>query len=101
MVSRGLFQLTLSAQERMAVEQCSSLLGDRYCRLDQVPTDEQSRFLRLDIANDSACKILTSLAEDTVNSALQNDRFRIDGFLSHNTARSVETLKTSTKTANS
>lgn len=101
MMSRGLFQLTLSAQERMAVEQCSSLLDDRYCRLDQVPTDEQSRFLGLDIANDSACKILTSLAEDTVNSALQNDRFRIDGFLSHNTTRSVETLRTSTKTASS
>ncbi len=83
MMSRRLFQLTLSAQERMAVEQCGNLLGNRYCRLDHVPTDEQSRFLGLDIVNSGACNILTSLAEDTVNSALQNDRFRIDGFLSH------------------
>ena len=37
LVRRGLVQLTLSAQEQLAVDQCGVLLGERYLRLDHAP----------------------------------------------------------------
>lgn len=83
LVARGLFQLTLSAQETLAVEQCSVLLGDRYLRLDDVPPEADQRRIGLDRAGPDATAALERAAARTVDQLAGDYQGPIRRFLSH------------------
>ena len=83
-VRKGLVQLTLSAQEQLAVEQCGVLLGDRFLRVDSLPTQGGHRHLGLDMAGEVSTAALRSAAEGTI-SALRSGEMqsRVRRFLRH------------------
>ena len=62
-MGKRLFEITLTAQERLSVSQCSTLLGKRYLRLDAQPSPKQQAVLALDSADeDEATQTLLLLA---------------------------------------
>ena len=61
--ARGLVQLTLDSQEELAVRQVTTLLGDRYVRVDARPSADQARYLALDRADADARRVLMALAD--------------------------------------
>lgn len=82
LVRYGLVQLTLSAQERLAVEQSRVLLRDRYLRLNhEVRPDGVS--LALDSVTDASTAALRSAALATVDTFSGSNRAAIRRFLSH------------------
>lgn len=62
LLRHGLIELTLDAQEQLAVEMMATLLGDRYLRIDADPSAEERRLLGLDKANEAATRTLEDLA---------------------------------------
>lgn len=62
MARRRLFQTTMEAQEALAVSQCTTLLRDRYYRVDREPPAKQESALALDNASTLAKETLTALA---------------------------------------
>ena len=83
LVARGLFQLTLSAQETLAVDQCSVLLGERYLRLDDVPPAADQRRIGLDRAGPSATAALERAASRTIERLANDYQGPIRRFISH------------------
>jgi hypothetical protein len=81
-----LFEITLTAQERLSVSQCSTLLGKRYLRLDAQPSPEQQKVLALDSASDEATNTLLLLAEQTVTGMTRNAKDNLNEFLENRTA---------------
>ena len=67
-VWKGLVQMTLSAQEQLAVDQCGVLLADRYVRVDHPTAESDRRHLRLDSASEESTRILRCAARATVDS---------------------------------
>ena len=61
-VWKGLVQMTLSAQEQLAVDQCRVLLADRYVRVDSETEGE----LRLDSASAESAQALRLAAKATI-----------------------------------
>jgi cGAMP-activated phospholipase len=80
-MGKRLFETTLTAQERLSVAQCSTLLGKRYLRLDANPSPNQQKVLALDNATDAATKTLSLLAEQTVADMPAEVRARLGEFL--------------------
>ena len=83
LIARGLVQLTLSAQEELAVDQCKVLLGDRYLRLDTNPPAADQTKIGLDKADTAATKVLMEAAKLTVETFRGEHRAAIRRFLSH------------------
>ena len=81
--ARGLVQLTLTAQEELAVDQCSVLLRDRYLRLDHKPVVSDRRKIGLDNAGPQASDALRRAAAATVETFKSEHRAAIRRFLSH------------------
>jgi len=86
MIRRKLYQLTISVQERLIVEQCEALLGKRYCRLDYIPTEKQYKFLDLDVVTPVSRETLMGFADQTFKETFKTDHVRLDTFLSHKRA---------------
>lgn len=80
-MGKRLFEITLTAQERLSVSQCSTLLGKRYLRLDAQPSPEQQNVLALDCASDEAKETLLLLAEQTVNGMDYNANAQLNELL--------------------
>ena len=83
LIARGLVQLTLSAQEELAVDQCRVLLGDRYLRLDSNPPAADQSKIGLDKADAAATKLLSDAAEASIETFKGEHRAAIRRFLSH------------------
>jgi hypothetical protein len=69
---RRLFQITISAQERLSTEMCTKLLRNNYVRLDYEPSVTQQAVLGLDQAGQKATDTLKSIADqvwDTIPSS--------------------------------
>lgn len=76
MVKRALFQSTLAAQEALAHAQCTTLLGDRYLKVDREPQENQVSAIRdLDRTSPAATATLLSLAEESWQENRANPRF--------------------------
>lgn len=80
-MGKRLFEITLTAQERLSVSQCSTLLGTRYLRLDAQPSPKQQRNLALDSASETAKETLLLLAEQTVSNITGNAKAQLNEFL--------------------
>jgi predicted acylesterase/phospholipase RssA len=52
----------MAAQERLAIETCRAMLGDRYLRINHVPGPGQARLSDLDVVDASMTGTLTALA---------------------------------------
>ena len=83
LLRKGLVHLTLSAQEKLAVDQCGVLLRDRYLRLDYAPSREEGAVLRLDRATDACKAALQRGAEETIATFSDSNRTAIQLFLAH------------------
>lgn len=63
-VLRGLVQSVMAAQEHLALSQASTLLGDRFLRIDEEPAHKQVKAIKsLDQTSASATSTLSLLAE--------------------------------------
>jgi predicted acylesterase/phospholipase RssA len=82
LLARGLVQLTLSAQEQLAIDQCGVLLGNRFLRLDEQPSSNESP-TGLDKADPNTTEKLRCAAEATIGSMATKHRAAIRRFLSH------------------
>jgi len=83
LVRHGLVQLTLSAQERLAVEHSSVLLGDRYLRIDHAPTPSDHALLGLDKVTRASTEALYRAAEDTIANSFKSNLPELRRFLTH------------------
>lgn len=83
-IRKGLVQLTLSAQEQLAVKQCYVLLRDRYVRLDHTPRESDRPYLGLNTASKKSTDALHSAAQSTINE-IRSEKMRpiIRRFLRH------------------
>ena len=73
--------MLLSAQERLAVGRCEAHLGDRYLRIDQVPTAHQRALGDFDVVDASTTGALLAYADAAVDNLLGRRRAVIDEFL--------------------
>jgi cGAMP-activated phospholipase len=77
LVGHGLFEHTLAAQEALAREQCTAVLGARYCLVDREPLQTQvAAIRRMDYTSPEATKTLVSLAEDSWREMRSRPAFR-------------------------
>lgn len=83
LVARGLVQLTLSAQETLAVQQCRVLLGERYVRIDHHPEAADQAVLTLDNADTTATEALKRAATATIDALNTTHRAAVRRLLSH------------------
>lgn len=83
LMARGLVQLTLSAQETLAVEQCQVLLGERYLRIDHLSEAADRRTLTLDNASSKARGALERAAKCSIDALHTQHRATIRRILSH------------------
>ncbi len=63
MAKRGLMELTLTALERLAVDEVRTLLKTRFTRIDARPSADEQAYLALDRADDLARSTLGTLAD--------------------------------------
>ena len=73
--------LSMSAQERLTVERCQAHLGDRYLRVNQVPTASQRPLGDLDVADASMTGALLAYADAAVEDLIVERRTALDEFL--------------------
>lgn len=83
LLARGLFQLTLSAQESLAIAQCAILLGERHLRLDRVPMGTDADRIGLDRAGPEAIERLARLAEERLDALGPDEQERLVRWLAH------------------
>lgn len=83
LVQHGLVQLTLSAQEQLAVKQSAVLLRDRYLRLDYSHDGAGRLDLRLDVVSDASIDALQCAADATIHTFSASNRAAIRRSLSH------------------
>ena len=83
LVHHGLVQLTLSAQEQLAVEQSAILLRDRYLRLDHPSAQDNQADLGLDSVSETSTDALRQAAEATIRTFSESNRAALRRFLSH------------------
>lgn len=69
LIGHRLVELTLAAQEQLAVEEVATLLGNRFLRVDAKPNKEQQKFLALDRADKGAIDTLTQMANNSFTAA--------------------------------
>ena len=83
LVRHGLVQLTLSAQEQLAVEQSKILLRDRYLRLDHSSAQSAHGSLGLDVVTEASTAALHQAADATIRTFSKSNRAALRRFLSH------------------
>lgn len=69
--AKRLFELTLDAQQRLAIEQIKGLVGERYVRIDAVASAAQMQDLGLDRIDRQSRKTLSALATGTIRDRLK------------------------------
>lgn len=68
MWAKPIIDLVMSAQEILAVQECSARLGPyRYIRLNTNPSGDQTKRMDFDVANKASTDLLLSLANDCVD----------------------------------
>jgi hypothetical protein len=72
-VKRDLVELTLTAQEQLAVDNVRTLLKTRFTRIDARPSADEQKYLALDRADDVARSTLSALADRECTLALENN----------------------------
>lgn len=75
-----LFNVMISAQQQFVDQLVRHKLAERYCRIDQAPSQEQAKDLGLDVATDAAKQTLLALASKAASDRLAGD---LAGFLAH------------------
>jgi uncharacterized protein len=80
---RSLVQVTMEAQESMAVANANAILANHHLRIDGSPTSAQAKVLALDAATTEARQVLTALALEAWNEAQNNHSLQLTGFLQH------------------
>jgi uncharacterized protein len=80
---RSLVNVTMEAQEAMAVDNARAILGNHHLRIDGSPTAEQAKVLGLDAATPEATQVLTDLALEAWNEAKKNHTLQLTAFLQH------------------
>lgn len=70
MAGQRLLNVIISSQQQFVDQVVSHRLGDRYLRIDQLPSNEQAADLGLDIANHAARTTLMALADKAVTDIL-------------------------------
>lgn len=83
LLQHGLVQLTLSAQEQLAVEQSAVLLRHRYLRLDYPHGGAEPLDLPLDAVSEASVDALKRAADATILTFSATNRAAIRRFLSH------------------
>lgn len=68
LTTQHLFDVTLTAQEQLAVSQAGQLLNNRYLRIDPKPSQKQAKVIGLDRADEVATNTLRQLAEEAIRS---------------------------------
>lgn len=69
MVARGLFNLTLSAQQSLALSQARDVLGNRFVRIDVAADGPRGKAIALDKTGVAASATLRSLAAEALSEA--------------------------------
>ena len=72
-VKRDLVELTLTAQERLAVDDVRALLKTRFTRIDARPSADEQKYLALERADDVARSTLSALADRACTVALESN----------------------------
>jgi uncharacterized protein len=75
-----LFSVMISAQQQLVNQLVDHRLGERYCRIDHEPSQEQAKDLGLDIANDVAKQTLLALGSKAATDKLGAE---LTPFLTH------------------
>ena len=83
LIQHGLVQLTLSAQEQLAVEQSEVLLRDRYLRLDHKFSESDQYDLPLDNTSLSSIDALERAAQVTIRTMSAHNHTAVRRILSH------------------
>lgn len=83
LLRHGVVQLTLSAQEQLAVQQTAVLLRERYLRLDYCHEGTRRLDLRLDAVSEASIDALKRAAEATIDTFSATNRAPVRRFLSH------------------
>lgn len=73
MTTEHLFDVTLTAQEKLAVAQTKQLLKDRYLRIDPTPGEQQAKAIALDKANKAATDTLSILSGEAISLVRANN----------------------------
>ncbi len=76
MTDLRIFNVMLSSQQQTADYMMQHSFGDRYVRLDIEPSTEQTKNLRLDIANEKSIDTQKGLAETTFQEVIPNKELR-------------------------
>lgn len=83
MIGQRLFDLTIAAQEQLAISQAETLLQDRMLRIDARPSPDQQEVVALDRADQTARDTLLAIAEQAVKTILKNRNQALRDFLRH------------------
>jgi patatin-like phospholipase/acyl hydrolase len=75
--AKKLFQLTIAAQEKLAIASAASLLKNRYIRLNVEPSAQQMRALGLDKTGLTARETLKLLADNTMRGAEEGEQAQL------------------------
>ena len=79
--AKRLFELTLDAQQRLALNESRALLGSNYLRIDAIASPDQMRDLGLDRIDKQSRKTLSALATASIRDQLGSDIGRLRGML--------------------
>lgn len=72
----------IAVQERTAAAQAGRLLGNRYLRVNHVPTRRHAAFENMDVASDETRKLLLEARRIAAQAAYRNHRAFVDRMLS-------------------
>ena len=75
-----LFSVTISSQQQLVDQLMQHKLGDRYFRLDALPSNEQAKDLGLDVATGAARRTLLALGKKAASDILNT---KLAPFLEH------------------
>jgi patatin-like phospholipase/acyl hydrolase len=76
-LGQRLVQATLSSQQQITDFMLRHKLGDRYVRLDLQQSREQEQSLALDVATETARQTIRSMADTTVQAAVNDPKLRL------------------------
>jgi len=81
-VNHQLIELTLAAQEQLAIQLVKSLLGSRFLRIDARPSKDELEHLGLDIATPVSTELLQSMADRAYQDVMASQSQRLGDFFS-------------------
>ncbi|WP_191850911.1 CBASS cGAMP-activated phospholipase [Stenotrophomonas sp. SXG-1] len=80
LVKHQLIELTLSAQESLAIQTIKSFLGSRFLRIDAAPAQDELPHLGLDVATEKSTALLRSMASRAYGIAISSHQQQIADF---------------------